>query len=295
MGSSESCKPDEPGEKFTGYPCTGGYWGKPVAHPEWTWYLTIPNTHDVGIVRLDKRVVVSKYGKLAELHYLASLAIRRRLAEVEFTVVGYGLQMVRPHLLAERTRYVATVSLVGLRSALKDGYNIQVHQRPPGNGVGPRGVCFGDSGGPVIHKSESGEEVIVAVNSFVLNENCMGTAFAFRIDTEEARKLLGEYQRSGYSLRHDSLVKSDAVYRLYSCIRFLMHVCMKTITITRRDIPPPSHAEVGGRELQRRDRKVARAGKILLKRFFGCLKDSRVLDEIAEYSKKFRGTAKLRT
>jgi hypothetical protein len=35
--------------------------------------------------------------------------------------------------------------------------------------------------------------VIVAVNSFVLNQNCMGTAFAFRVDTAEAWELLGMF------------------------------------------------------------------------------------------------------
>jgi len=35
--------------------------------------------------------------------------------------------------------------------------------------------------------------VIVAVNSFVLNQNCMGTAFAFRVDTSEAWELLGSF------------------------------------------------------------------------------------------------------
>jgi hypothetical protein len=186
----ESCIPNEPGE-FTRYPCAGGYWGTPFAHPEWTGYLTIPNTHDVGVVILDEVVSLPKYGKLAGLHYLDTLATRRGLQNVKFTVVGYGLQMVKPHLLAERTRYVATVSLVDLRSALNDGYNIQFTSAP-GEGVGPGGVCFGDSGGPVIHKSDNGE-VIVAVNSFVLNENCMGTAFSFRVDTEEAWELLAQY------------------------------------------------------------------------------------------------------
>jgi hypothetical protein len=177
--------------KFTGYPCAGGYWGTPHAHPEWTGYLTIPNTHDVGVVVLDEPVSMPKYGKLAPMNYLDELAVRRGLKNVKFTVVGYGLQMVRPHILAERTRYVAEVMLVDLRSALNDGYNIQFTSNP-GQGTGPGGVCFGDSGGPVIHKGPYGE-VIVAVNSFVLNQNCMGTAFAFRVDTAEAWELLEQY------------------------------------------------------------------------------------------------------
>jgi hypothetical protein len=177
--------------KFRGYPCAGGHWGTPHAHPEWTGYLTIPNTHDVGVVVLDKPVQMSKYGKLAPMNYLDDLAVRRGLKNVTFTVVGYGLQMVRPELLAERTRYVAEVMLVDLVSALNDGYNIQFTSNP-GEGTGPGGVCFGDSGGPVIHSGEQGE-VIVAVNSFVLNQNCMGTAFAFRVDTAEAWELLGMF------------------------------------------------------------------------------------------------------
>ena len=89
------------------------------------------------------------------------------------------------------TRYVAEVMMVDLRCALNYGYNVQFTSNP-GQGTGPGGVCFGDSGGPVIHRGPSGE-VIVAVNSFVLNQNCMGTAFAFRIDTAEAWELLGMF------------------------------------------------------------------------------------------------------
>jgi secreted trypsin-like serine protease len=125
---------------------------------------------------------------------LDELAVRRGLKNVKFTVVGYWLQMVRPHILAERTRYVAEVMLVDHRSALNDGYNTQLTSNP-GQGTGPGGVCFGDSGGPVIHSGEQGE-VIVALNSFVLNQNCMGTAFAFRVDTAEAWELLEQYVTS---------------------------------------------------------------------------------------------------
>jgi hypothetical protein len=35
--------------------------------------------------------------------------------------------------------------------------------------------------------------VIVAVNSFVLNQNCMGTTFAFKVDTAKAWELLEQY------------------------------------------------------------------------------------------------------
>jgi hypothetical protein len=74
--------------EFTGYPCAGGYWGTPHAHPEWTGYLTIPNTHDVGVVVLDETVQMPKYGELAPMDYLDDLAVRRGLKNVKFTVVS---------------------------------------------------------------------------------------------------------------------------------------------------------------------------------------------------------------
>ena len=174
---------------FTGYPCAGGFWGTPHAHPGWTGYLTIPNTHDIGVVTFDKPLPAEatrgQYGHIAPQGYLDRLATRRGLQDVQFTVVGYGLQLVKPVLLRERTRYVGTVSLVNLRSALTDGYNLH-YSNSPGKGVGPGGTCFGDSGGPVLHRAEDGTEVIVGVNSFVLNANCKGAAFAYRTDIPDS-------------------------------------------------------------------------------------------------------------
>ncbi|MEO5577377.1 MAG: trypsin-like serine protease [Gaiellaceae bacterium] len=53
---------------------------------------------------------------------------------------------------------------------------------------GSGGTCFGDSGGPVIHEGK-----IVGVNSFVLNANCKGSGFAYRVDTGSARSFLDDH------------------------------------------------------------------------------------------------------
>jgi hypothetical protein len=177
---------------YRGYPCSGGYWGKPVPHPEWTGYLTIPNTHDIGVVVLKKPVTNRGFGKLAPAGYLDALATLRGLQEVQFTVVGYGLQLVKPIYMGIRERYNATVTLINLRSALTDGYNLQ-YSNDPGLGTGPGGTCFGDSGGPVLHRNENGEELIVAVNSFVLNVNCKGSAFAYRTDIRDSLEFLAGF------------------------------------------------------------------------------------------------------
>ncbi|MEM2550185.1 MAG: hypothetical protein QW689_07215 [Nitrososphaerota archaeon] len=52
-------------------------------------------------------------------------------------------------------------------------------------------LCFGgDSGGQVPHKTDDGEELIAAVNSFVLNQYCKGSAFAYRTDIPDSLDFL---------------------------------------------------------------------------------------------------------
>ncbi len=177
---------------FTGYPCAGGYWGTPYAHPDWTGFLTIPNTHDVGVVVFKKAITSQGLGQLAPAGYLDSLATRRGTQNVQFTIVGYGLQSVKPVISGLRERFVGTVTLVNLRSDLTDGYNMQ-YSSDPGQGNGPGGTCFGDSGGPVLSLNSQGQEVITSVNSFVLNENCKGSAFSHRVDISDSRTFLAQF------------------------------------------------------------------------------------------------------
>ena len=177
---------------FTDYPCAGGYWGKPIAHPQWTGYLTVPNTHDVGVVVFKKGITSQGIGQLATQGYLDALATRRGTQNTQFTVVGYGLQSVKPVVSGLRERFVGTVSLVNLRSVLTDGYNMQ-YSNDPGQGNGPGGTCFGDSGGPVLSVNAQGQEVITSANSFVLNLNCKGSAFSHRVDIPDSRTFLAQF------------------------------------------------------------------------------------------------------
>ncbi|MBA3734054.1 MAG: trypsin-like serine protease [Actinobacteria bacterium] len=173
----------------TGYPCKGDFTGTPVPHPGWNGFLTVPNTHDMGLVKLTAAPNVG-LSKIAPLGYLDRLATKRGLQDVNFTPVGYGVQFERPNLeIAVRTRYVGTNQLQNLRSHIAGGYNLMMTDSS-GGGTGGGGTCFGDSGGPIFH-TDGGQTWLVAVISFG-TKYCKGTSGAFRLDNDQARKFLGD-------------------------------------------------------------------------------------------------------
>jgi hypothetical protein len=163
------------------YPFGGGtaIEGTPYTHPGFDNFATFPNTSDIGVIVLNQSVTNRGYGTLPGLSYLDTLDTARGKKDVVFDVVGYGLQSVKPTLQADRIRMIGNVHLINLRSALTDGYNVQVSNNPGQGNGGPGGTCFGDSGGPMfIH----GTTVIVSVTSFGLNANCAGVGFNYRLD-----------------------------------------------------------------------------------------------------------------
>jgi hypothetical protein len=144
--------------------------------------LTIPETHDAGLVILDQPIYLPEYGELAPAGTLDSLAQARGTKSTVFTVSGYGLTLrVQDHAalanVSFRSRLMARATLVNLRSALTDGYNLQTQ----GNGNGRGGTCSGDSGGPVF-LGDARSNQIVGITSFGLNALCRGTDFAYRTD-----------------------------------------------------------------------------------------------------------------
>jgi hypothetical protein len=172
----------------TGYPCKGDFTGTPVPHPGWNGALTLPNSHDMGVVQLAQAPDVG-ISRVAPIGYLDGLANQRGQQDVNFTVVGYGVQFERPNLeVALKTRFVGTNQLQNLRSHIAGGYNLMMTDSA-GNGTGGGGTCFGDSGGPIFHTDSSGQVWQVAVISFG-TKYCHGSSGAFRLDNAQAHDFL---------------------------------------------------------------------------------------------------------
>jgi hypothetical protein len=162
---------------YTGYPCTGyDATGTPYTYPCYDDYASFPNTCDVGIVVLDQPIERDTYGQLPEAGFLDSLATQRGLQDITFTLVGYGLQSVKPVESALRERFMTTAQLVTTRSNWTNGVSVQLSQNP-GRGMG--GTCFGDSGGPAFYDATT---TVVAITSYGQNANCAGAGWYFRID-----------------------------------------------------------------------------------------------------------------
>jgi secreted trypsin-like serine protease len=187
-------------DPVTGYPetCAGSTLGATCATSvqifnfDFTGSLTVPNTHDVGLLILDQSITLSEYGQLAPVGTLTSLATSRGIKETVFTVSGYGLTY-KPNANAPlttisfRERLMAQSTLVNLTSALNDGFNLQTQ----GNGDARGGTCNGDSGGPVFLGPYS-SNLVVAVTSFGLNTLCRGTDFAYRVDATPVQSWMAE-------------------------------------------------------------------------------------------------------
>jgi hypothetical protein len=136
------------------------------------------DTHDVAVVELDSPIGVSRYASLpATEDLVGTFAARQRLE-----IVGYGVQDFDtgggpPEPNSNLSRYAAEVDVLDAGRSLAAEF-IKISANPS---QAKGGMCFGDSGGPVLRG-----DTIVAVNAFVTNGLCRGVTFAYRLDTTDA-------------------------------------------------------------------------------------------------------------
>ena len=172
------------------------YDGIPKPHPGWTGALTIPETHDIGVVVLDQPVEgIDEFGQLPSLGLMDEVGSKSAKRKVILTSVGYGVNDMYPEQISLRTRYQAQSFLINLINAMTDGWNI-MSSNNPGQWVGSEeytsgGTCFGDSGGPVF-LGGSDSDLIVGITSFG-NSACAGTDFSYRVDIQDSQDFLNQF------------------------------------------------------------------------------------------------------
>jgi hypothetical protein len=159
--------------------------GVPIAHPDFG--ESFPDSADIGVVVLSAAPAGIQPAEIPQQGFLDRFATERGLNDTYFTHVGYGTQSVRPFPQLDLARYSGVSSLINLRNALTDGFNLQTTASP---GRGRSGICFGDSGGPAFLEDTN---VVVGIHSFVLNQNCKGSGVSYRVDSPTALAFLAQF------------------------------------------------------------------------------------------------------
>jgi V8-like Glu-specific endopeptidase len=167
----------ESGVPGNGYPFDGDVGGKTYTHPQYN-----PNAFylfDLGVVKLDKPMKMSKYGALPKQDVLDKLSTQRGTQNVSFTAVGYGLQQSFPDAASwkehnQKIRMVSYPNLIQINTEFTGDGSLLLS-----NNANTGGTCFGDSGGP---NFISNSNVVGGVTSFGINGNCAGTGGVYRVD-----------------------------------------------------------------------------------------------------------------
>ena len=183
------------GDPTTGYPYENGVTFSVADNYGFHNFEGYPNTRDVGVVVLDKRVAkpTGGFGILPTVgaidRYVAEqLAGDGRKEDVRFTVSGYGLSDQDPFPVSFRERLQATSYLVNDEAGVTE-FNLQTTANAS---QGKGGTCNGDSGGPVYFY---GTNIIAAVTSFGMNPQCKGLDFSYRLDRPEVLAWINDPNR----------------------------------------------------------------------------------------------------
>ena len=162
-------------QAFAGPPVVG----RPVTHPDFDPELNTPNSGDMGVVLLSRAVPMQTYGALPTAGYLDSFSSKKGQQNRDVTVVGYGLQSVKPDLFTGE-RMLGRAQIRNINNSTVRDFGLQTSSS----------ACSGDSGGPVLHGDSN---LVLAVTSFGKNANCVGNVYSYRTDSAAARAFLDDF------------------------------------------------------------------------------------------------------
>ena len=143
------------------------------------------DSRDVAVIILDHRTNPGSFAALPRVGLVDTLPMGTAV-----DLVGYGVQdFVRgggkPGQVFLFTRYYAPSILVQ-SSNVQSVEFIKLTANPAEGG----GTCFGDSGGPDLL---GGTNTILAVNSYVTNDNCSGVTYSNRVDLQPVLDFINSF------------------------------------------------------------------------------------------------------
>jgi hypothetical protein len=161
-------------------------------HPDPDWCLGcgagLPgfDSHDVAVITLDKKSNPGAFAALPSAGLVDTLPMGTAVDLVGYGVQGFVRGGGQPGQVFLFTRYYAPTVLVQSNN-LQSTEFIKL-QANPSSGTG--GTCFGDSGGPDLL---GGTNVVLAVNSYVTNDNCAGVTYSNRIDLPDILEFINSF------------------------------------------------------------------------------------------------------
>jgi Trypsin len=158
-----------------------------VVHPDWfkagpcfgnsKHACLSPGHEDIALMFLDDPVGITP-APIATAGYLDGLDLKSET----FTVVGYGIDMF---ITGSAASPKAITVFDGVRSFREVGALPAEDAFPDRFLKITKGVCFGDSGGPLFHNG-----TLVALNTWTFSWRCDGPNLEYRVDSAVAQEFL---------------------------------------------------------------------------------------------------------
>ena len=144
------------------------------------------DSHDVAVITLNKRANPGGFAALPSAGLVNTLPMGTAVDLVGYGVQGFVRGGGQPQQVFLFTRYYAPTILVQSNNVQSTEF-IKLEANPS---AGTGGTCFGDSGGPDLL---GGTNTVLAVNSYVTNDNCSGVTYSNRVDLPDILEFIQSF------------------------------------------------------------------------------------------------------